>query len=86
MLSLNLIWLNKIRNLNIAWFYKIGRNKFEYQMSEIQNRLEHLNLNFLKLFRISDFVLRISSESGLGALEWTKIYKLMQLSNVISSL
>jgi hypothetical protein len=46
----------EIRNPNFE-----TRNKFEYQMFEIQNRLEHLNLCFLKI--VSDFEFRFSNFS-----------------------
>ena len=57
LLALNPDRLGKIRNPNNEI-----RNKFESKMSKIQNRLEHLNLNFLKIvsdfgFRASDFAL-----------------------------
>ena len=58
----------KIRNPNIE-----SRNKFEYQMLEIQNRLEHLNLCFLKIVSDFDQFYKIRRASGFDE-KWLSIY------------
>ena len=76
LLSLNPIRLDKIRNPNLE-----ARNKFEYQMNEIQNRLEHLNLCFLKI--VSDFEFR-ASDFRSKAYNLVKTIKRFQIYQILS--
>jgi len=69
------------RNPNIE-----TRNKFEYQMLEIQNCLEHLNLCFLKI--VSDFgqfyKIRRASDFRSKAYNLVKTIKRFQIYQILS--